>query len=161
MNEARTRRFMPYPELAAKVASASPKAIDEVAFPIMAEGVADIVRAGGYAAIGEHGEQTGLGSHWELWANATGLKPEEALRIATWNGAYFIGAHREIGSIAVGKLADLAILDADPLADIRNSSKVSMVMKGGRLYQTATLDEVWPGKARYGKIPWLTEPAGH
>ena len=51
MNEARTRRFMPYPELAAKVASASPKAIDEVAFPIMAEGVADIVRAGGYAAI--------------------------------------------------------------------------------------------------------------
>lgn len=161
LNEARTRRFMPYMMLAAKVAGASPKAIEEVAFPIMAEGVADIVRAGGYAAIGEHGEQTGLGSHWELWAYATGLKPVEALKIATWDGAYFIGAQREIGSIAVGKLADLAILDADPLADIRNSSKVSMVMKGGRLYQTATLDEVWPGKASYGKIPWPTGPAGH
>ena len=158
MNEARTRRFMPFAELAGKIASASPKTLEEVAFPIMAEGVADIVRAGGYAAIGEHGEQTGLGSHWELWAYATGLKPVEALKIATWDGAYFIGAQREIGSIRVGKLADLAILDADPLADIRNSSKVGMVMKAGRLYRTDTLDELWPGKAVYGRIPWPTGP---
>ncbi len=159
MNETRTRRFMPFADLALKIASASPKSIEEVAFPIMAEGVADIVRAGGFAAIGEHGEQTGLGSHWELWAYATGLKPIEALKIATWDGAYFIGAQNELGSIAVGKRADLAILDADPLADIRNSSKVSLVMKGGRLYETATLDEVWPGKGGYGRIPWPTGPA--
>ena len=66
---------------------------------------------------------------------------------------------REIGSIAVGKLAELAILDADPLADIRNSSKVSMVMKSGRLYRTATLDELWPGRAGYGRIPWPTGPS--
>jgi len=159
MNEPRTRRFMPYDELAARVASSKPTPIEDVVFPIMAEGVADIVRAGGYAAIGEHGEQTGIGSHWELWAYATGLTPLEALKIATWDGAYFIGAHEEIGSIRVGKRADLAILDADPLVDIHNSSKVSLVMRGGRLFETATLDEVWPGKARYGRLPWPTAPS--
>lgn len=156
MHDARTRRFMSWPVLAAKVGSSSPKSLEEVAFPIMAEGVADIVRAGGYAAIGDHGEQTGPGSHWELWAYATGLTPLEALRIATYDGAYFIGAHRETGSLRAGKLADLAILDADPLTDIRNSSKVAMVMKAGRLYDASTLDERWPGKRPYGRIPWPT-----
>ena len=159
LHEGRTRRFMPYAELAARVASSPLIPIEEVSFPIMAEGVADIVRAGGYAAIGEHGEQTGIGSHWELWAYATGLTPLEALKIATWDGAYFIGAHKEIGSIRVGKRADLAILDADPLADIHNSSKVSLVMRGGRLFESATLDEVWPATSRYGRVPWPTGPS--
>ena len=158
LNEARTRRFMPYPVLAAKVASAAPKLLEQVAFPIMAEGVADIVKAGGFAAIGEHGEQTGIGSHWELWTYATALTPVEAIKVATWNGAYFIGAHHETGSIRAGKLADLAILDADPTIDIRNSSKVAMVMKAGRLYEAATLNELWPGTKPYGRIPWPTGP---
>ena len=158
LNEARTRRFMPFPVLAAKVASAKPKRLEEMAFPIMAEGVADIVKAGGFAAIGEHGEQTGIGSHWELWTYATALPPVEAIKMATWDGAYFIGAQDETGSIKVGKLADLAILDADPTVDIRNSSKVGMVMKAGRLYETATLNELWPGKAPFGAIPWPTGP---
>jgi Tol biopolymer transport system component len=159
LNEARTRRFMPYPILAAKVKSARLRSLDEVAFPIMAEAVADIVKAGGHAAIGEHGEQVGLGSHWELWAYATGLTPVAAIKIATWDGAYFIGAHQEIGSIKVGKLADLAILDADPMVDIKNSAKVAMTMKAGRLYQAATLDELWPGRTPYGRIPWPTSGA--
>ena len=124
----------------------------------MAEGVADIVKAGGFAAIGEHGEQTGIGSHWELWTYGAALTPVEAIKVATWNGAYFIGAQDEIGSIRAGKLADLAILDADPTADIRNSSKVGMVMKAGRLYETETLNELWPGKAPFGAIPWPTGP---
>ena len=78
--------------------------------------------------------------------------------MATWNGAYFIGAHHETGSIRAGKLADLAILDADPTIDIRNSSKVAMVMKAGRLYEAATLNELWPGTKPYGRIPWPTGP---
>ena len=158
LNEARTRRFMPFPVLAAKVASAKPRRLEEMAFPIMAEGVADIVKAGGFAAIGEHGEQTGIGSHWELWTYATALSPVEAIKVATWDGAYFIGAQEETGSIRAGKLADLAILDADPTADIRNSSKVGMVMKAGRLYEAATLNELWPGKTPFGPIPWPTAP---
>jgi imidazolonepropionase-like amidohydrolase len=127
-----------------------------MSFPILAEGVADIVRAGGYVAIGEHGEQIGYGSHWELWAYATGLTPLEALKIATYDGAYFIGADQEIGSLRVGKLADLVVLNSDPMADIKNSADIAMVMKGGRLYDAATLDEVWPETTSYGRIPWPT-----
>lgn len=160
LHDERTRRFHSYPVLEAKVRAATARPIEEVAFPIMAEGVADIVRAGGYAAIGEHGEQTGIGSHWELWAYATGLTPLEALKIATYDGAYFIGAHREIGSLKAGKLADLAVLDGDPTADIRQSSRVALVMKSGRLYDARTLDERWPGRTPYGKVPWPTGPAG-
>ena len=158
LDEARTRRFLPYPILAAKVAAARGKELEEVAFPIMAEGVADIVKAGGYAAIGEHGEQTGLGSHWEIWAYATGLDPVQALKIATWDGAYFIGAHEEIGSIRVGKVADLAILDADPTVDIRNTASVTMTMMAGRLFEAATLEQIWPERKPYGRIPWPTGP---
>ncbi|MBM4187957.1 MAG: amidohydrolase family protein [Gemmatimonadetes bacterium] len=157
LDDRKYRRFMPYPLLAAKMAS-PPAAIEEMAFPILAEGVADIVRQGGYAAIGEHGEQIGIGSHWELWAYSTGLTPLEAIKIATYDGAYFIGAHREIGSIAAGKIADLAILDADPTVDIRNSAKVGMTMMAGRLYDAATLDELWPARTPYGPIPWPTGP---
>jgi hypothetical protein len=158
LEDARTRRFMPYPTLAAKVRASPMSEIEDMAFPILAEGVADIVRAGGYAAIGEHGEQMGYGSHWELWAYATGLTPLEALKIATYDGAYFIGAHRELGSLKAGKLADLVILNADPMADIHNSADVAMVMKAGRLYQAGTLDEVWPTPTPYGRIPWPTSP---
>jgi Tol biopolymer transport system component/imidazolonepropionase-like amidohydrolase len=156
LQDARTRRFMPYPTLAAKVKSSPMSEIEDMSFPILAEGVADIVRAGGYVAIGEHGEQIGYGSHWELWAYATGLTPLEALKIATYDGAYFIGADQEIGSLRVGKLADLVVLNSDPMADIKNSADIAMVMKGGRLYDAATLDEVWPETTSYGRIPWPT-----
>jgi Tol biopolymer transport system component/imidazolonepropionase-like amidohydrolase len=156
LDDAKYRRFMPYPTLAAKVAAAPPSEIEDMAFPILAEGVADIVKAGGYAAIGEHGEQIGIGSHWELWAYATGLTPLQAIKIATYDGAYFIGAHREIGSIRAGKVADLAILNADPTVDIKNSANVAMVMKAGQLYDAGTLDQVWPAARAYGRIPWPT-----
>ena len=106
-------------------------------FPIIAEGLADIMRAGGHGALGEHGEQPGIGTHWELWAYAEALRPMEALRAATIDGARFIGLEHEIGSIARGKVADLVVLDADPLADIRNSTRIAYVMKEGRLLDGA------------------------
>jgi len=158
LEDVKGRRFMPYSILEAKVRSARATEIEDMAFPILAEGVADIVRAGGYAAIGEHGEQVGIGSHWELWAYATGLTPVEAIKIATYDGAYFVGAHQELGSIRRGKVADLVILEADPTVDIRNSAKVAMVMKAGRLYDAGTLDEIWPEQKPYGVIPWSMGP---
>ena len=104
-----------------------------------------IQRAGGLVGIGSHGEMQGLGFHWEMEVLASGGgKPIEVLRAATMGSAEAIGHALDVGSIEPGKFADLLILDADPLADIRNTRSIRWVMKNGRLYEAATLDEVWP-----------------
>lgn len=72
-----------------------------------------------------------------------GMTAMEALRAGTLSGAKYLGLDAQIGSIEAGKLADMVILDANPLENIRNSEKVSMVMKNGVLYNEA-LDELWP-----------------
>jgi hypothetical protein len=54
----------------------------------------------------------------------------------------------------VGKLADLVVLDADPTLDIRNSDKISKVMLGGRLYDSATLNEVVTGTRKRAPLWW-------
>jgi hypothetical protein len=144
LEDARQRRFSPLATIEAQLAHTPqlrPK--EEFSFPIIAEGLADIVRHGGYGAIGEHGEQPGLGSHWELWAYAEALKPIDALRVATLHGARFVGLDAELGSLEPGKLADLVVLDANPLQDIRNSIRTSLVMKGGLLFDAATLRPLW------------------
>ena len=71
-----------------------------------------------------------------------GMTPMEALRAATFNGAKYLGLDKEIGSLEQGKLADLIVLDRNPLDDIRNSDSVRMVMVNGRLYDAMTLSEV-------------------
>jgi len=148
-------RFLPRSRVVAQVES-SPEMIplSEVSFPIVSEGLADIVRAGGYGAIGEHGEQVGIGSHWELWAYAEALTPLEALTVATLHGAYFIGFDQETGSIEEGKLADLIVLNGDPLEDIQNTMDIAFVMKAGHLYDDETLDEIWPEERAFGHAPW-------
>jgi imidazolonepropionase-like amidohydrolase len=67
-----------------------------------------------------------------------------ALELASNGGAYFLGAEDDIGSLSVGKLADLMILNSNPLDNIRNTSDIQSVMKGGVLYDGMTLDELWP-----------------
>jgi imidazolonepropionase-like amidohydrolase len=73
-----------------------------------------------------------------------GLSNLETLRAATIHGADAIGLAKDLGSLEVGKLADLQVLDRNPLTDIRNTNSVRFVMKNGRLYDGNTLDEVWP-----------------
>ena len=68
-----------------------------------------------------------------------GLTPAEALRAATINAAKFLGREKEQGTVEAGKLADLVILDTDPLADIRNIRKIHRVIKGGVIYDPAQL----------------------
>ena len=147
-------RFMPELQLRALHASMRDLRKSELSFPIIAEGLADIVRSGGYGAIGEHGNQPGMGEHWELWSYAEALTPLEALRVATLHGAHFVGLEEELGSIEVGKLADLVVLRSNPLDDIRSSSDIAYVVKGGVLYEADTLEQIWPVREPYGPVPW-------
>jgi hypothetical protein len=126
-------------------------------FPMLAQGVADIIKAGGFGAIGSHGQQHGIGSHWDVWIMATAMTPLEALEVASLHGARHLYRDRDLGSIEVGKLGDLMVLDANPLVDIRNTSRIRYVMKAGRLYDPRTLDELWPRTRPYGSRYWIQE----
>ena len=100
-------------------------------------------RAGVPAMIGAHGQREGLGTHWEMWMFALGgMTPLEALRTATLNPARHFGLDADLGSLEVGKLADLVIIDGDVLNDIRQSDRITHVMQNGRLYEAGTLNEV-------------------
>ena len=119
---------------------------EEYIHPRHAEAVKRIVEAGGLVGVGAHGQLQGLGYHWELWALASGgLSSHDALRAATILGARGLGLQEEIGSLEPGKLADLVIMDANPLDNLRNSNTIRYVMKNGRLYDGDTLVEVAPG----------------
>ncbi len=118
---------------------------DQYIFKGHAEQMAKMVKAGGRVGLGSHGELQGLGVHWELWMmQSGGMTNFETLRAGTIHGADAIGLGKDLGSLEVGKLADLQILDRNPLIDIRNTNSVRFVMKNGRLYDGNTLDEVWP-----------------
>jgi Tol biopolymer transport system component len=118
---------------------------DEYAFPKLAAQMAKLERAGGLVGVGSHGQLQGLGYHWEMWMLASGgMTPMEVLRCATVNGAKIVGRPQDIGSIEPGKLADLLVLDKNPLEDIHNTNSVHWVMKNGELFEGDTLDQIWP-----------------
>ena len=81
----------------------------------------------------------------------------QALRTATLFPAKFIGIDQDVGSIVVGKVADLLVLNSDPLVNIRNSTDIRYVMKGGVLYEGDTLDQMWPESKPFRKFFWSTE----
>jgi imidazolonepropionase-like amidohydrolase/Tol biopolymer transport system component len=112
-------------------------------------------------AIGAHGQQPGLGAHWELWSFVRGgFTPIEALRAGTLAAATSLGYAKDLGSLETGKLADLVVLNADPTIDIRNSDKVAQVMLGARLYDAATLDEVTTGTRKRQAYWWESGAPG-
>jgi Tol biopolymer transport system component/imidazolonepropionase-like amidohydrolase len=122
--------------------------------------VTDIVRAGGRAALGSHGQLQGLGAHWETWnLGSGGLTPHETLRVVTLFGAEAIGLQQDLGSLEPGKLADLVVLDRNPLENIRHTNTVRYVMKNGELFEADTLNTVWPAAKPLPKpFWWGTEP---
>jgi imidazolonepropionase-like amidohydrolase len=122
---------------------------DDFNHVLISRGAKGIVDAGGRVQLGAHGQLQGLGAHWELWMlQQGGMTPLEALRAATLEGARYLGLDQELGSIEVGKLADLVVLNGNPLEDIRKTEGVSQVMMNGRLFDAATMTEVGSSKPR-------------
>lgn len=109
-------------------------------------------------SIGAHGQEEGMGSHWELWSFVRGgMTPLEALKTGTVNPARHLGFAKDIGSIETGKLADMVILNANPLDNIRNSDKIDRVMQNGRLYDAVTMNEVVTGNRKRAPYYWETD----
>ncbi|HTY41937.1 MAG TPA: amidohydrolase family protein [Thermoanaerobaculia bacterium] len=116
---------------------------------------AKLDRDGVFVNAGAHGQREGLGFHWEMWMLAQGgLTPLEVFRCATLNGAKSLGMDKDIGSLEPGKLADLVVIDGDPLEDIRQSEKVAWTMVNGRLYDAATLNETGAREKKRAKYWW-------
>ena len=151
----KVRRFVPQAVLDQRALRRSWYHPKEHVFERLARSAADITRAGGRVCVGAHGQLHGLGTHWEMWALASGGLPNlEVLRSATLRGAEAMGYADDLGSLEAGKLADLVVLDRDPLADIRATTSLRMVMKGGRLFAADTLDQVWPARVALGPLWW-------
>jgi imidazolonepropionase-like amidohydrolase len=110
-------------------------------------------------SIGAHGQREGLGAHWDLWSFALGgMKPLDVLRTGTINPARALGLDKDLGSIEPGKLADLVVLDDNPLENIRNSDHIAMTMQGGRLFDS-NLQIIAGGQGGF-KPFWFNEQAG-
>ncbi|WP_452226374.1 amidohydrolase family protein [Lacinutrix cladophorae] len=125
--------------------------------------------AGVKVNLGAHGQLQGLGAHWELWMlQQGGMTNHEALKAATINGADYIGMAADIGSLKQGKLADLIVMNNNPLEDIRNSESIIYTMINGRLYDSETMDEIgnepkkrtpfyWENNKYNASFPWDIE----
>jgi hypothetical protein len=128
---------------------------EEYSFDHIASAAADLQRKGGLVGVGGHGELQGLGYHWEMWAMGMGgMTNVEVLRAATIDGAKIIGIDLDLGSIEAGKLADLVVLDKNPLKDIRNTNTIKYVMKNGEFYEGDTLNQIWPVKRDLKPFWW-------
>ena len=129
----------------------------DYSYPLIAQAMADIIAEGGWGAIGSHGEHHGIAPHWEVWMGASALGAHGALEVASLHGARFLGADKDLGSIEVGKLADLMILNKNPLVDIKNTLDMQYVMKGGVLYDAMSLDQLWPKAVPFGPYYWVND----
>lgn len=132
---------------------------EEQRFPLAAASAAKIVDAGGRIGVGSHGQLQGLGYHWEMWALASGGMPNaNVLRAATLHGAQIVGVAQDIGSLEPGKLADVVVLNSNPLVELRSSADLHLVIKGGMAYEADSLNSVWPQERALPQQWWQPSP---
>ena len=110
-------------------------------------------------SIGAHGQREGLGAHWDMWSfTLGGMTAHQALATGTINPARSYGLDRDLGSIEPGKLADLVVLDANPLDNIRNSTSIRYTVANGVVYDS-NMDQVANGSRRRAPF-WFEQSAG-
>lgn len=142
------RNFTPHQLLDSKLRRSFWVHEEDHVFVLQAKQCHKIVQAGGRVGVGSHGQLQGLGFHWELWSLAKGgFSNYEAMRAATRHGAEMLGVAEDIGTIEVGKLADLIVLESDPLENIRGSDDLLYVIKGGVVYDADNLEEIHPNES--------------
>lgn len=158
-DDAKMQYFTPYAELAQK-SRRRPGWFrdDEHVFKKHAEFMKDLIEADGIGGIGSHGQLQGLGFHWELWAVASGgMSNYDALRLATIKGCEAIGLDEDLGSLEVGKIADILIMSKNPLDNLRNTNTLTHVIKNGVVYDANTLDEIAPIEKKAETFHWQTK----
>ena len=105
--------------------------------------------------MGAHGQLQGLGAHWETWMmKQGGMTNHQALKTATINPAQSLGLDNWIGSIEVGKLADLIVMDKNPLDNIYNTEFIKYTMINGRLFDAETMNETGNYNKPRAKFAW-------
>ncbi|HJO03513.1 MAG TPA: amidohydrolase family protein, partial [Acidobacteriota bacterium] len=115
----------------------------DIGFRAVSRSMKKLDDAGVLINAGSHGQTAGLALHWEMWLLAQGgMSNHRVLRAATLNGATTIGLDKQIGSLEAGKLADLIVLDENPLEDIENTNTVRYSMVNGRLYDSLSMNEI-------------------
>lgn len=164
----RLSRFTPRPVLdtRSRHRTMAPEEEYENGHILVSQSVKKLSDAGVPINMGAHGQLQGLGAHWEIWMMSQGgMSPLEALRTATINPAKNLGLDNYIGSLTKGKLADLLVMDKNPLENIYNTESIKYTMVNGRLYDAETMTEVgnynkprspfyWESGRNAGSFPW-------
>ena len=129
--------------------------------------------AGVKVNMGAHGQLQGLAAHWEIWMmKQGGMTNLEALKTATINAAESLGFDDWIGSLKAGKLADIIVMDKNPLENIYNTENIVYTIINGRMYDAETMNEMgnykkvrekfyWEKGRNAGTFPWHDVTDGH
>jgi Tol biopolymer transport system component len=127
----------------------------DIGFRSVSRSMKKLDDAGVLINAGSHGQTAGLALHWEMWLLAQGgMSNHHVLRAATLNGAKTIGLDNQIGSLEEGKLADLIVLDKNPLDSIEDSNTVRYSMVNGRLYDSLSMNEIGNYNRPRSKFFW-------
>ncbi|HET9424276.1 MAG TPA: amidohydrolase family protein [Gemmatimonadaceae bacterium] len=151
----RLRYFTPVANLEARSMRRQMAPLEDYSFVATARSAKSLADRGVLVNLGAHGQLDGLGAHWELWMlQMGGMTNHQALKTATINPARTLGLDGDIGSLAPGKLADLMVLDANPLDNIRNTTSIRWVMVNGRLFDANNMAQLGNHPAPAPRQSW-------